>query len=55
MTDKRSNVIEDRVYNASDMNRGLVLEDRDRVVAERITEYLRLRIAAPRTIVFCGH
>mgnify|MGYP000844714780 FL=1 len=53
MTDKHGNVIEDRVYNASDMNRSLVLEDRDRVVAERITEYLKATDRSAKTIVFC--
>ncbi len=53
MTDKHGNVIEDRVYNASDMNRSLVLEDRDRVVAQRITEYLKATDRMAKTIVFC--
>ncbi|MFM1907461.1 MAG: Type restriction enzyme protein, partial [Pseudomonadota bacterium] len=41
MTDKHGNLIEDRIYNATDMNRKLVLEKRDEVVAGKITEYLR--------------
>jgi type I restriction enzyme R subunit len=53
MTDKHGNVIEDRVYNTSDMNRSLVLEDRDRVVAQRITEYLKATDRMAKTIVFC--
>jgi len=53
MTDKHGNLIEDRVYNTSDMNRSLVLEDRDRVVAQRITEYLKATDRNAKTIVFC--
>src|SRR5206468_3952120 len=39
MRDKLGNVIEDRVYSGPDMNRTLVLERRDGIVAARITEY----------------
>jgi type I restriction enzyme R subunit len=35
MTDKHGHLIEDRIYNGTDMNRKLVLEQRDAVVAER--------------------
>ena len=53
MTDKRGNVIEDRIYNATDMNRKLVLEKRDEVVAAKITEYLKATDRYAKTIVFC--
>ncbi|ARV17821.1 hypothetical protein AEP_00864 [Curvibacter sp. AEP1-3] len=53
MTDKLGNVIEDRVYNATDMNRKLVLEKRDEVVAAKITEYLKATNRFDKTIVFC--
>ena len=53
MTDKLGNVIEDRVYNATDMNRKLVLERRDEVVAAKITEYLKATNRFDKTIVFC--
>jgi type I restriction enzyme R subunit len=46
-------VIEDRIYNAADMNRKLVLERRDEVVAAKITEYLRATDRYAKTIVFC--
>jgi type I restriction enzyme R subunit len=35
MTDKHGHLIEDRIYNGTDMNRSLVLEQRDAVVAEQ--------------------
>lgn len=53
MTDKFGNVIEDRIYNATDMNRKLVLEKRDEVVAAKITEYLKATDRFAKTIVFC--
>ncbi|TAH10657.1 MAG: DEAD/DEAH box helicase [Curvibacter sp.] len=53
MTDKHGNLIEDRVYNATDMNRKLVLEKRDEVVAAKITEYLKATNRLDKTIVFC--
>ena len=53
MTDKRGQEIEDRIYNQTDMNRSLVLERRDEVVAAKITEYLKATGRYDKTIVFC--
>ncbi|MBI5278180.1 MAG: DEAD/DEAH box helicase family protein [Burkholderiales bacterium] len=53
MRDKLGNVIEDRVYTGVDMNRRLVLEKRDEVVAGKITEYLKATDRLDKTIVFC--
>ena len=53
MRDKHGNVIEDRIYTGADMNRQLVLEKRDEVVATRITEYLKATDRHAKTIVFC--
>jgi type I restriction enzyme, R subunit len=53
MTDKLGNLIEDRVYTGADMNRKLVLERRDEVVAAKITEYLKATNRYDKTIVFC--
>ncbi len=53
MTDKHGHVIEDRIYNSTDMNRALVLERRDEVVAAKITEYLKATDRHAKTIVFC--
>lgn len=53
MTDNLGNVIEDRVYTGADMNRKLVLEKRDEVVATKITEYLKATDRYAKTIVFC--
>ncbi|WP_218239614.1 EcoAI/FtnUII family type I restriction enzme subunit R [Comamonas fluminis] len=53
MKDDNGNLIEDRIYNASDMNRNLVLGLRDRVVADKITQYLKGTDRNAKTIVFC--
>lgn len=53
MTDKLGQVIEDRVYTGRDMNRRLVLERRDEVVAAKITQYLKATNRYDKTIVFC--
>ncbi|MEY8688813.1 MAG: EcoAI/FtnUII family type I restriction enzme subunit R [Leptothrix sp. (in: b-proteobacteria)] len=53
MTDKHGQLIEDRIYTGADMNRQLVLERRDEVVAAKITEYLKATDRHAKTIVFC--
>jgi type I restriction enzyme R subunit len=53
MTDKHGNVIEDRIYTGTDMNRRIVLERRDEAVAARITECLKATDRHAKTIVFC--
>ena len=52
MTDKHGHLIEDRVYTGTDMNRKLVLEPRDELVAAKITEYLKATDRYAKTIVF---
>jgi len=51
--DKRGQVIEDRIYNQSDMDRTLVLEKRTELVAKKITEFLTATDLFAKTIVFC--
>ena len=53
MTDKHGHAIEDRIYTGADMNRKLVLEQRDVAVAAKITEYLKATDRHAKTIVFC--
>ncbi len=53
MRDKFGHLIEDRIYTGTDMNRKLVMEQRDAVVAGRITEYLKATDRYAKTIVFC--
>lgn len=51
--DKFGHLIEDRIYTGADMNRRLVLEQRDAVVAAKVTEYLKATDRYAKTIVFC--
>ena len=52
-TDKNGQVVEDRIYNQSDMDRTLVLEKRTELVAKKITEFLVATDPYAKTIVFC--
>ncbi|WP_088178113.1 EcoAI/FtnUII family type I restriction enzme subunit R [Methylophilus sp. OH31] len=51
--DKHGQLIEDRIFNQSDMDRTLVLEKRTQLVAQKITEFLRETDPYAKTIVFC--
>lgn len=51
--DQFGNVIEDRIYNNTDYDYNIVLEDRTREVAARITAYLKATGRMQKTIVFC--
>ncbi|SDI57878.1 EcoAI/FtnUII family type I restriction enzme subunit R [Proteiniclasticum ruminis] len=51
--DKYGYEIEDREYNAKDYDRNLVIDDRTRVVASKITEFLKNTDRFSKTIVFC--
>ena len=48
------NEIEDRIYNNSDYDRNIVIEDRINQVAKEITEYLKSTDRMSKTIVFCA-
>ena len=51
--DAFGHVIEDRIYNNSDYDYNIVLEDRTYQVANEITEYLKATDRMQKTIVFC--
>jgi type I restriction enzyme, R subunit len=51
--DKKGQLIEDRIFNQSDMDRTLVLEKRTELVAQKITEFLNATDPFAKTIVFC--
>ena len=51
--DKYGNEIEDRIYNNSDYDYNIILEDRTEQVAAEITKYLRSTDRMAKTIVFC--
>lgn len=48
------NEIPDRIYNNSDYDYNIILEDRVRQVAEEITKYLKSTDRMAKTIVFCA-
>ena len=51
--DKYGNEIEDRLYTLPEYDRNIVLEDRNKKVAKRITEHLKSTNRYDKTIVFC--
>jgi len=51
--DKYGQLIEDRLFNQLDMDRNLVLDQRTKIVAWKITEYLKATDRFAKTIVFC--
>lgn len=51
--DKNGNVIEDRIYNNTDYDYNVILEDRTTQVAAEITNYLKSTDRMAKTIVFC--
>lgn len=51
--DVYGNVIEDREYNIKDFDKNLIIDDRIRVVAKKITEFLKKTDRFSKTIVFC--
>lgn len=51
--DKYGYEIEDREYNVKDFERSLVIDDRTRVIASKITEFLKKTDRFSKTIVFC--
>jgi type I restriction enzyme R subunit len=53
MLDKYGNEIEDRIYNQRDFDKTLVLEKRTRLVAKKISEFLKQTNRFDKTIVFC--
>jgi type I restriction enzyme R subunit len=52
--DRDGNEIPDRIYNAKDFDRNLVLDDRTKLVAKKVTEFLNASgDRYQKTIVFC--
>ncbi len=51
--DVHGNLIEDRLYNTLDYDRNIIIDDRTKVVAKKITEYLKRTDRFAKTIVFC--
>jgi type I restriction enzyme R subunit len=51
--DKFGHEIEDREYNVKDFDRNIVIDDRTKVVAKKVTEFLKNTDRFSKTIVFC--
>jgi type I restriction enzyme R subunit len=51
--DKDGNEIEDRIYNTKDFDKNLVIDERTKVVAKKVAEYLKKTDRFDKTIVFC--
>ena len=51
--DKYGKEIENRIYNLKDYDRTLVIDDRTKLVAHRVSEYLKATDRFSKTIVFC--
>ncbi|MFC1562340.1 EcoAI/FtnUII family type I restriction enzme subunit R [candidate division KSB1 bacterium] len=52
-TDKYGELIEEREYNQRDFDRSLVLEQRTKLVARKVTEFLKKTNRFDKTIIFC--
>jgi len=52
-TDKQGVSVEDRLYNRTDFDRNIVVEERRQLVARKITEFLQGNDHFAKTIVFC--
>ena len=51
--DKDGNVVEDRIYNRKDFDKKIVIDERRKLVAKKITELLKGIDPFSKTIVFC--
>ncbi len=51
--DKNGNPVEDRIYNRTDFDKNIVVDERRGLVANKITEFLKGNDRFSKTIVFC--
>lgn len=51
--DKDGNPVEDRIYNRTDFDKNIVVEERRKIVAAKITEFLKGYDRFAKSIVFC--
>lgn len=52
-TDTDGNPVDDRIYNTKDFDRNLVIDERTKIVARKVSEYLKLTDRFNKTIIFC--
>lgn len=53
LKDKNDEYVEDRVYNRLEFDKKLVIEERRKIVAQKITEFLKGSSRYDKTIAFC--
>ncbi|WCO03472.1 EcoAI/FtnUII family type I restriction enzme subunit R [Psychroserpens ponticola] len=51
--DKSGNPVEDRIYNRTDFDKNIVVDERRKLVAKKITEFLKGYDRFAKSIVFC--
>ena len=51
--DKEGKLVEDRIYNRTDFDKHLIVEERRKLVAQKITEFLKGSDRFSKTILFC--
>ncbi len=51
--DKEGKLVEDRIYNRTDFDKHIIVEERRQTVARKITEFLKGSDRFSKTIVFC--
>jgi len=51
--DKDGNPVEDRIYNVKDFDRNIVVDERRKLVAKKISEFLKGYDSFAKTIIFC--
>jgi type I restriction enzyme R subunit len=51
--DKEGKPVEDRIYNRTDFDKHIIVEERRKLVAKKITEFLKGSDRFSKTIVFC--
>src|SRR4029077_14314123 len=53
-TDRDGNEIEDRIYNTKDFDRNIVIDDRTKLVAKKVSDFLKeSKDRFQKTIIFC--
>lgn len=52
--DKNGNPVEDRIYNRTDFDRNIVVEERRKLIAQKVTEFLKAEDRFAKTIYFCA-
>lgn len=52
-TDKQGLLVDDRIYNRKDFDKGLVIDERTEIVAKKVSNFLKKTNRFDKTIIFC--